>query len=167
MTLKLDIDAQSKSMSSLKRILKNNEIAFGYRIGYLFNQFSGPVYQWTTAELGLQRPEFAVLFCIAHLPETTASDVAQLTGIPKNSVSRAVSKLIDLDLIARTPDANDARRALLHLTTVGKKRYEQILPKFKERQQRMISVLTAAERVEFNRLLNKLVERGDDWVQSL
>jgi MarR family transcriptional regulator, temperature-dependent positive regulator of motility len=156
-----------RAVSSLKRILKNNEIAFGYRIGYLFNQFSGPVYQWTTAELGLQRPEFAVLFCIAHLPETTASDVAQLTGIPKNSVSRAVNKLLQLDLIGRTTDSQDARRALLHLTPAGQAQYAQILPKFKDRQQRMVSVLSATERAEFNRLLNKLVERGDDWVQVL
>jgi MarR family transcriptional regulator, temperature-dependent positive regulator of motility len=154
-------------VSSLKRILKNNEIAYGYRIGYLFNQFSGPVYQWTTAELGLQRPEFAVLFCIAHLPETTATDVATLTGIPKNSVSRAVNKLIELEFIERRTDSQDARRSLLSLTATGREQYQQILPRFKERQQRMMSVLTAQERAEFNRLLNKLVERGDDWVQAL
>jgi MarR family transcriptional regulator, temperature-dependent positive regulator of motility len=154
-------------VSSLKRILKHNEIAYGYRIGYLFNQFSGPVYQWTTAELGLQRPEFAVLFCIAHLPETTATDVATLTGIPKNSVSRAVNKLLVLQFIKRITDHQDARRSLLSLTDAGREQYLQILPRFKERQHGMMAVLTPRERAEFNRLLNKLVDRGDDWVQAL
>jgi hypothetical protein len=30
----------------------------------------------------------------------------------------------------------------------------------------MISVLTAAERAEFNRLLDKMVERDDDWASA-
>lgn len=150
-------------MSSLKRILRRNEIAFGYRIGYLFNHFSGPVYKWTSAELGLQRPEFATLFCAAHLGDITATDVVTLTGIPKNSVSRAVKKLTEERLLSSQADEHDGRRAILQLTAAGRRTYERILPKFRERQERMMSVLSPAERAEFNRLLDKLVERQDDW----
>lgn len=153
-------------MSSLKRILQKNEIAYGYRVGYLFNHFAGPVYKWTAAEFGLQRPEFATLFCIAHLGSPSASDVVELTGIPKNSVSRAVNRLIELDLIRRTTDKGDARRSVLSMNVAGRKLYDKILPRFQERQARMISVLSAAERAEFDRLLNKLVERDDDWAQA-
>lgn len=153
-------------MTSLKRILKRNEIAYGYRIGYLFNHFSGPVYKWTALELGIQRPEFATLFCIAHLQAPTASDVTEMTGIPKNSVSRAVAKLIELGCVRREADDADGRRVLLSMTARGRKIYAQILPQFEERQERMLSVLSAQERAEFNRLLNKLVERDDDWAQS-
>jgi MarR family transcriptional regulator, temperature-dependent positive regulator of motility len=150
-------------MTSLKRILHGNEIAFGYRIGYLFNHFSGPVYKWTAAELGLQRPEFATLFCAAHLGDITATDVVTLTGIPKNSVSRAVKKLQGDGLLQSAADESDGRRAILTLTRAGQKIYERILPKFRDRQDRMLSVLSASERTEFNRLLNKLTEREDDW----
>jgi DNA-binding MarR family transcriptional regulator len=153
-------------MSSLKRILRRNEIAFGYRIGYLFNHFSVPVYKWTAAELGIQRPEFATLFCIAHLETPTASDVVELTGIPKNSVSRAVSRLKKMGLIRRAADRDDGRRAMLSLTAKGSALYERVLPRFQQRQEAMVSVLTAAERQELHRLLNKLVERDDDWAQS-
>jgi DNA-binding MarR family transcriptional regulator len=150
-------------MSSLKTILRRNEIAFGYRIGYLFNHFSGPVYKWTAAELGLQRPEFATLFCAAHLGNATASDVVLLTGIPKNSVSRAVKKLQAEKLLLVQADAQDGRRVMLRLSAAGQRVYEQILPRFRERQDRMMAVLSATERAEFSRLLNKLVEREDDW----
>jgi DNA-binding MarR family transcriptional regulator len=153
-------------MSSLKRILRRNEIAFGYRVGYLFNHFAGPVYKWTSAHLGIQRPEFATLFCIAHLDCATASDVVELTGIPKNSVSRAVSRLQHLGLIRRAADEADGRRVVLTMTARGRRLYEQILPRFRERQEKMVAVLTAKERTEFNRLLNKLVERDDDWAQA-
>lgn len=154
-------------MSSLKRILARNEIAFGYRVGYLFNHFSGPVYKWSTAELGIQRPDFATLFCIAHLDETTASDVVELTGIPKNSVSRAVNRLLQAGLVRRTVDDADARRGLLTMTARGAKVYGQVLPRFHDRQERMLAPLSAAERSQLDRLLDKLVERDDDWAQSI
>ncbi|MFO1306012.1 MAG: MarR family winged helix-turn-helix transcriptional regulator [Burkholderiales bacterium] len=154
-------------MSSLRRILRRNEIAFGYRIGYLFNHFSGPVYKWTAAALDMQRPEFATLFCIAHLEDVSASDVAELTGIPKNSVSRAVGKLLDRRLISRAADESDGRRAILAMTAAGRKVYEQVLPRFRQRQEQMLATLTPSERAEFNRLLNKLVERTDDWAQVI
>jgi DNA-binding MarR family transcriptional regulator len=154
-------------MSSLKSILRDNEIAFGYRIGYLFNHFSGPVYKWTATELGLQRPEFATLFCAAHLSHVTATDVASLTGIPKNSVSRAVKKLLSEGLLLSHGDERDARRSFLTLTEKGLEIHASILPRFRERQERMVSVLSATERAEFNRLLNKLVERDDDWAVDI
>lgn len=153
-------------MSSLKKILHGNEIAYGYRIGYLFNHFAGPVYKWTVAELGLHRPEFAAMFCAAHLEDATASDVVTLTGNPKNSVSRAVAKLIGHGLMKTEADASDGRRSFLRLTAKGRKVYESILPRFRARQDQMMSVLTAAERTELNRLLNKLVERDDDWTKG-
>lgn len=150
-------------MSSLKRILRRNEIAFGYRLGYLFNHFAVPVYKWTAAELGIQRPEFATMFCIAHLAEPTASDVVELTGIPKNSVSRAVNRLLSMGLVRRAADRADGRRAMLSLTPKGERLYVSILPRFQARQDAMLSVLSTAERKQLNTLLNKLVERDDDW----
>ena len=153
-------------MSSLKHILRDNEIAFGYRIGYLFNHFAGPVYKWSAAELGLQRPEFATLFCAAHLGSTSASDVSTLTGIPKNSLSRAVSKLVEAGLLKSQADASDGRRAILTLTRAGKAAYERILPRFRDRQENMLAVLSPSERATFHRLLDKLVEREDDWARD-
>jgi DNA-binding MarR family transcriptional regulator len=153
-------------MTSLKKILRGNEIAYGYRIGYLFNHFVGPVYRWSGAELGLHRPDFATLFCAAHVDAATASDVVLLTGIPKNSVSRAVSKLIEQGMLRAEADESDGRRALLRLTAKGRKIHDEMLGRLRERQDGMLSTLTAAERVELNRLLNKLVERDDDWAAA-
>lgn len=153
-------------MTSLKRILQDNEIAFGYRIGYLFNHFSVSVYRWTTAEYRIQRPQFATLFCAARLGRASATDVVTLTGIPRNSVSRAVADLIENGMLKRADDINDGRRAILSLTPKGRKVFESILPRFQDRQERMLAVLSGAERRELDRLLNKLVERDDDWAQA-
>jgi DNA-binding MarR family transcriptional regulator len=52
------------------------------------------------------------------------------------------------------------------LTARGRRIYEQILPRFQERQERMVAPLSGSERAELNRLLNKRVERDDDWAQA-
>ena len=150
-------------MSSLKRILLDNDIGVGYRIGYLFNHYAGPVYKWSAAEFNLHRPEFATMFCAVHLDDALASDVVALSGIPKNSVSRAVARLIADGLMKREQHEQDGRKAILRLTKKGRRIYEEMLPRFVTRQERMLAVLDPAEIKEFDRLLDKLVERGDDW----
>jgi DNA-binding MarR family transcriptional regulator len=153
-------------MPNVAAILRNNEIVWGYRIAYLSGYFSGPVYKEVESEFGVQRPMFATLFCLAHLGELTAKDVCLLTGIPKNSISRAVARLQTRKLIRRAPDPEDSRAAILRLTPRGRRLYEQILPRFRERERAMMSVLSSAERVQLDRLLNKLVIRGDDWTNA-
>jgi MarR family transcriptional regulator, temperature-dependent positive regulator of motility len=121
------------------------------------------VYKWSAAQFSLQRPEFATMFCTVHLDDASASDVVALTGIPKNSVSRAVAKLMEEGMLKREPHELDGRKSVLRLTKKGRKVYDELLPKFVARQERMLAVLSAPELKEFDRLLNKLVERDDDW----
>ncbi len=125
------------------------------------------MYRWSALELNLQRPEFATLFCCSHLDDCTATDVVQLTGIPKNTISRAVSKLLADGLIGREAHEADGRKAVLRLTKKGRKAYQAMLPQFVARQQRMLSVLDKQELQELARLLDKLVERSDDWASEL
>lgn len=89
--------------------------------------------------------------------------MVSLTGIPKNSVSRAVAKLMADGLLVRKEHEADRRKGVLAVTAKGRKVFDSILPKFVARQERMLAVLTPVEQREFDRLLNKLVERSDDW----
>lgn len=107
------------------------------------------------------------MFCCAHLDDCLASDVVALTGIPKNTISRAVARLSGEGLLERQAHGADGRKAVLRLTRKGRKVYESMLPQFVARQQRMLEVLDKAELKELDRLLNKLVERDDDWATDL
>ncbi len=154
-------------MSVLRAVLQRNKIAYLYRLGYLFNQSMGPVYKQTERDLGIARPQFASLFCIAHLGQSTASDIVELTGIPKNSVSRAVQRLLGDGLIASVNDEADGRRALLSITVSGQKIHDEILALFVQRQRQLLAPLSTPERKELDRLLNKLADRDDGWAQSM
>ena len=147
----------------LSHILAHNAITTGYRLTYLGNHLIGPVYRWTEKELDIRRPQFAVLFCLAHEKELSARDVCELSGIPANSISRAVSSLITRKLVSRSDHHSDKRRDVLKLTAAGRKLYALIIPRFQERERQLLSALTDAEQRQFQALLAKAVIRDDDW----
>ncbi len=146
-------------------LLADNRIPFGYRIGYLSNYFSGPVYSLLEERYNIRRPKFATMFCLAHLERMSATEIGLLTGIPKNSLSRAVNELLAERRIRRDVDVHDNRRAVLALTAIGRKLYQEILPQFEARQAKMISVLNEEEVQALDRILTKLVHREDDWAE--
>ncbi|GAA2791897.1 MarR family winged helix-turn-helix transcriptional regulator [Kribbella solani] len=55
---------------------------------------------------------------------TRASDVAQILGLDKSTVSRGITQLENLGLIERVGDPDDGRARLLRLTSTGAERYE-------------------------------------------
>ena len=130
---------------------------------YLANHFIGQVYRWTEKELDVRRPQFAVLFCLAQLEDVSARDVCKLSGIPANSISRAISPLIASKLVTRTDHHSDKRRDVLRLSASGRKLFELIIPRFRQREDAMLGLLSERERRQLLTLLGKLVTRGDDW----
>lgn len=150
-------------MNHRKQILESSEIAFAYRISYLANFFTGSVYRQVVARHGVARSEFVVVFCLKAIGESTAQDVCDITGRPKNSVSRAVNALLERGYVTRRADDTDGRRALLTLTRSGRELYGAALPIFREREAAMLAPLSKRERNQLDRLLAKLVLRDDDW----
>ena len=86
----------------------------------------------------------------------SASQISEETLMDKSNVSRAIQRLIDRRLVRRTPDAADRRRMVVELTAEGRSLYDAMSATSQDRQDRLISVLTAAERREFDRLLRKI-----------
>ncbi len=144
-------------------ILDDNMIRIAFRVSWLANFYSGPIYRDLERELGLTRPEFIVLFCLAHQPGVSAQDIRIMTGRPKNSISRAVNRLIKDERILRRPDPVNYRAALLDLTDDGRALVDTLITRFKDREAQMLAPLSGAERQAFDRLLSKLVHRRDDW----
>ena len=129
----------------------------GYRVSFLANFFTIPVYTEIERQAGLTRSEYLILFCLGVGGEMTAQDVADVSRRPKNSISRAVHRLLRAGHIARARDEADRRRAVLSLTATGYQLYERFLPLFRERQQALMSALSADERAQLRSLLIKMV----------
>lgn len=74
----------------------------------------------------LNHSQWRALAAIAESPDCTAAHVVAVTPMDKGIVSRAVAELIKNDLVLRTPDPRDSRRASLRVTQAGRERYDGI-----------------------------------------
>lgn len=139
-------------------ILEHSQVRFGYRISVLANWYRGPGYKSIEQKFGITEPECSALFCIGHSDHLTATDVCNITGRPKNSMSRAISILIEKELLLRSVDNIDARKKRLLLTTEGRALYARIVPIFLKSERNIVQPLTPSELSDLDRLLSKMIK---------
>ena len=148
----------------LKAIFSRNEVRDTFRISFMANSLVLPVYDEIKREHGLSRGEYLLLFCLTHLSELTAQDVANMTGRPRNSISRAVHRMLSEGYIDRTPDPDDGRQANLTIMPKGRALHEKIVQRFVARENELLGVLDRQDRDALDRILEKLVLRtAAEW----
>ncbi len=138
-------------------IFERNEIRDTFRISYLANRLVLPAYDRIKRDFGLSRGEYLLLFCLSHVDDLTAQDVADMTGRPRNSISRAVHRMLGEGHLTRSPHPTDGRQALLRITPAGRALHERIVPIFRSREDLILATLSAEERRVLEGLLMKLV----------
>ena len=146
------------------KMLNHTSLSEGWRINFLSNFLTGPLYRDIDMRFGLSRSGFSILFTLSQQKGLVARDIGLVTGLPKNSISRAVSELLQRDLIRRETDAEDRRAKVLALTDDGEVLLRQVVPLFEARQKAMFSALSPEEHATFNRLLMKIIRVMPDWV---
>jgi DNA-binding MarR family transcriptional regulator len=147
-------------------MLASGKATIGFRLSYLANFYTEPVYKEIARRHGVARSEFVVVLCLSQLGTMSAQDICEVTGRPKNSISQAVSKLEKAGHIIRTTDDEDARRSFLDLTPAGGALCDAIVPLFLSREVDMLSVLNERQRRQFEELLELLTQRKDDWATA-
>jgi DNA-binding MarR family transcriptional regulator len=148
-------------------MLTDTDLSPAWRISFLANFFTGPIYARIQDRFGLSRLGFVILFSLSQQDGLVARDICLVTGLPKNSISRAVTELEAKGLIARDTDAADRRAKPLNLTSQGRALLDEVVPLFKERQAAMLAVLDETEAAEFDRLMTKVVFAMPDWAQPI
>ncbi|MBN8953603.1 MULTISPECIES: MarR family transcriptional regulator [unclassified Rhizobium] len=147
--------------------LWRNPCWFSFRLNYLALQFNNPVYGLIQQQLGLLRPEFVVLWSLYLSDELTLTEVVRSSGFPKNTLSRAVTKLDTLGMISRELDQIDQRRVALKLTEKGRAAVEAVEEKMMSYERTMLECLSPAERLNLSEILTKLVVASESWPQQL
>lgn len=145
-------------------MLNDSDLRHAWRVNFLANFFTGPAYRQIDDQFALTRPDFVILYCLQNMPGLVARDICLVTGLPKNSISRAVSDLLGKGLIERTTGERDKRSKPLSLTDEGHSILQKILPIFRIRQDNMRAVLTQEEQVAFDCLIQKIVYAMPGWV---
>ena len=153
----LSISESAERSPDMSVIFEESPIRDAFRISFVANRLVLPVYDQILRDFGINRGEYLLVFCLSHFDELTAQDIAEMTARPRNSISRAVHRMIKDGYITRTPHPTDGRQKLLRITTKGRQLQSKILPLFVNREAHILSVLDPRERAMLDRLLMKLV----------
>ena len=139
----------------LTQIFDSIEYPEAYRITYLANAIVFPAYAAIKRDFGLVRAEYILLVCLSHFDQLTAQDVARISRRPRNTISRAVHRMLAEEFLERAPDPSDGRQARLRITPKGREKHEQISTYLTNRQNEVLAGLTTAERQTLSRILKK------------
>ena len=130
----------------LAAVLNGNPIPVAYRLNYVANFYVGPLVKNMEQAFGL-------------------SQISDVSGRPKTSISKAVRQLLNKKLIVRSADVRDGRRLVLHLTDAGRKIYKKILASFVAREADMMACLDHNERQTILGLLDKVIDNSANWAK--
>lgn len=147
--------------------LWENPCWFSFRINYLGLRFNLPVYGWIEERYGLVRPEYVVLYALHLQDGIAAKDVVASAGFPKNTISRAIQKLLRRRLIRRASDARDRRSYVLRLTAEGRRILDETVPPMVAWEKRMLAGLSREESQVLSKLLARLVQDSPNWPTSI
>ena len=115
---------------------------------------------------GLDIPEWRVLATLGFRQDAcSAQYIAHCTRTHKSTISRAVTALMQRQLVERVANADDRREFRLRMTRKGRALYEELIPRLLRREQQIRSCLSAGERREFALLLGK-IEQSLDLIQT-
>lgn len=147
--------------------LWRNPCWFAFRFNHIALRYNAPLYGWIKRRTGLSRPEFVVIYSLGLLDGALARDIANSSGFPKNTLSRAIDKLCGLALIERRVDTADRRNQTLHLLPAGRRMFDETLQQFVHFEERMLRSLSAAERDALSTLLAKIVLDTPNWAAEI
>jgi DNA-binding MarR family transcriptional regulator len=117
------------------------------------------------AEIGLSPLECGVLFQLHDRPGVDQNTLAERLALDRTTTSAIVFKLEQLRLIERDVNAGDRRARILRLAPAGVALHESHRPKAQAAQQRVLSVLTSAERKQLAEMLTRVIDANQQYLQ--
>ena len=141
--------------NDLTTIFDTIEYPDAYRITYLANAIVFPAYSAIKKDFGLVRAEYILLACLSHFDVLTAQDVARISKRPRNTISRAVHRMLDDGYLDRAPDPDDGRQARLRITQRGRDLHVRVSDYLRQQQDKVLAPLTAQERATLSSLMKK------------
>lgn len=101
--------------------------------------------------------DWRVLAVLVSRPGISATELSEILAVDKMSITRAVQRLLERGRIRATANPHDRRRLSLAVTSKGGALYDKIAPQAWNHQDRCLHDLSAAERAELGRLLDKII----------
>jgi DNA-binding MarR family transcriptional regulator len=137
-----------------------------FRLNRLAAEVSAALSDEYQLRYGLDIPEWRVIATLGFRDDAcSAQFISQCTRTHKSTISRAVTALLERELIERVENEDDRRAFELRLSAKGQALYEELIPRLLHKERDILSCLTAQERKDFAAALGK-IERSLDLVQT-
>ena len=137
-----------------------------FRLNRLAAEVSAALSSEYQQRYGLDIPEWRVLATLGFRNDAcSAQYIAHCTRTHKSTISRAVTALMERQLVERVENEDDRREFALRMTRKGKALYQELIPRLLRKEQEILSCLSAQERRDFALMLGK-IEQSLDLVQT-
>ncbi|ASO23050.1 MarR family protein [Actinoalloteichus hoggarensis] len=106
----------------------------------------------------LEPAAYGTLALIADAGPLRGTELVELLGLDKSTVSRQIAQLVELELVARVADPTDGRARLVRITEVGADRLRGLRERRRQRLHEHFSTWSTQDLGELARLLPRLNE---------
>lgn len=112
------------------------------------------------AEDPLSYEEFVTLHALlggnSRGEPTTPAKLAERTGVTRAGMTSRLDRLVEQDLVTRTPDHEDRRRILVAATAAGEVAWSRTLGAWGEAEQSLFEALSDRDLKQLNTILRKI-----------
>ncbi|MBE7416644.1 MAG: winged helix-turn-helix transcriptional regulator [Ideonella sp.] len=151
--------AQRGDGSAAVRLPHDGELFF--KLVRVVNLTARPFVETLARRHRLSLNEWRAMIVLAGHPGSAAHEIADITGLDKMSVSRAIAALGRHRRIVRRADPHDARRTLLELSAAGRRLYEAIGARGRAREIELFAGLDAADKTHLEGLVDRMIAAVD------
>lgn len=133
--------------------------SLGGLVGYRLRRASaamGTDYSDSMQELGVRQVHFGMLSVIAENPGIGQGVLGRALGIQRANMVPLVTELAERGLVLRETAANDRRALELRLSVEGTQLLAACMERIRAHEDRMLSVLSAEERIVLAGLLGRI-----------
>lgn len=116
-------------------------------------------------QTGLRHLEFGVMVRVHDTPGLDQNSLAEWMSLDRTTISTLVFRLEQQGLIERAVNDADRRARILKLTRTGRALHDRIRQKTVTAQQRILSVLSPAERRSLLEMLTRVIEANQTYVR--
>jgi MarR family transcriptional regulator, lower aerobic nicotinate degradation pathway regulator len=108
-------------------------------------------------QVGARRQHFTVLTSLAEQGQASQADLGRRLSIDRSDLHALLGELEADGLVARVRDDEDRRRNVVTLTAAGRSALSRLDQRIDDAQDALLEPLSAGERREFRRLLQKVL----------
>jgi DNA-binding MarR family transcriptional regulator len=116
--------------------------------------------------VGLPWVEFGIVAVLGRRKPITVNRLAELLGMDKAQLSRALSNLVKRKLVARHGNPADSREVLVALTTAGLRAHDTVVCASTKRNACLLGNLSPQEISQLDGLLDELTERAIEMLRD-